>query len=346
MQDTTDGTATRKLQKVGGGTYTVSIPKEWATDQSLSAGDRVHLYPDGDGSLVVCRDDDGSAPASATVPVPTAAGQSTADADRTAADATDPFASVLAAAYAAGVERLTLTATDGFDEAHRRRVERLVRDRTGMRVTDATASAITVRTILDDDQVSVERTVVQLQFVALSLFRTAVDGVLTPSAIDGDRVADRREEATRLHSLVTRQFDRSLSRPSAAGNLAVDRSGAFDLYRTARALEGVARAAGAMAATVTDADGASLAPDGFRAAADATRLFVENATSAVVDDADVGTVQELYGEGDAVAETIDALDPATVDGDRRDVVTALVEAHRHGESIADVAHQATLRRGP
>ncbi|WP_044957453.1 AbrB/MazE/SpoVT family DNA-binding domain-containing protein, partial [Halarchaeum acidiphilum] len=44
---------TRKLQKVGGGTYTVSIPKAWATAHHLEAGAPVHVYPHDDGTLVV-----------------------------------------------------------------------------------------------------------------------------------------------------------------------------------------------------------------------------------------------------------------------------------------------------
>jgi len=44
---------TRKLQQVGGGTFTVSIPKEWATDHALEAGAEVHLYTHADGSVVV-----------------------------------------------------------------------------------------------------------------------------------------------------------------------------------------------------------------------------------------------------------------------------------------------------
>lgn len=39
---------TRKVQVTGGSTFTVSIPKEWATANDVSAGSTVEFYPEGD----------------------------------------------------------------------------------------------------------------------------------------------------------------------------------------------------------------------------------------------------------------------------------------------------------
>ena len=41
---------TRKVQVTGGSTYTVSLPKSWATDQGIEAGSEVEFYPE-EGSL-------------------------------------------------------------------------------------------------------------------------------------------------------------------------------------------------------------------------------------------------------------------------------------------------------
>jgi phosphate uptake regulator len=43
---------TRKLQRVGGGIFTVSVPKEWATEHQLEPGTEVHLYTHRHGSIV------------------------------------------------------------------------------------------------------------------------------------------------------------------------------------------------------------------------------------------------------------------------------------------------------
>jgi predicted acyl esterase len=39
---------TRKVQVTGGSTYTVSLPKDWATENDVSAGSAVALYPEDD----------------------------------------------------------------------------------------------------------------------------------------------------------------------------------------------------------------------------------------------------------------------------------------------------------
>jgi len=41
---------TRKIQIAGGTTYTVSLPKDWASDHGLEAGARVRVHPYEDGS--------------------------------------------------------------------------------------------------------------------------------------------------------------------------------------------------------------------------------------------------------------------------------------------------------
>ena len=44
---------TRKIQQVGGGTYTVSIPAQWAKEHDIEATSTAYLYTYRDGSLVV-----------------------------------------------------------------------------------------------------------------------------------------------------------------------------------------------------------------------------------------------------------------------------------------------------
>ncbi|ELY75364.1 phosphate uptake regulator PhoU, partial [Natrinema pallidum DSM 3751] len=43
---------TRKVQVTGGSTYTVSLPKTWATDNDVSAGTTVEFYPEDDALLL------------------------------------------------------------------------------------------------------------------------------------------------------------------------------------------------------------------------------------------------------------------------------------------------------
>jgi len=46
---------TRKVQVTGGSTYTVSIPKTWATENDVEAGTEIEFHPDGDSLFLTPR---------------------------------------------------------------------------------------------------------------------------------------------------------------------------------------------------------------------------------------------------------------------------------------------------
>ncbi|MFW5904410.1 MAG: AbrB/MazE/SpoVT family DNA-binding domain-containing protein, partial [Candidatus Saliniplasma sp.] len=43
----------RKVQKTGGSTFIVSLPKSWVREKEIEAGDSLILAPQDDGSIVV-----------------------------------------------------------------------------------------------------------------------------------------------------------------------------------------------------------------------------------------------------------------------------------------------------
>jgi len=49
---------TRKVQVTGGSTYTVSIPKTWATDNDVEAGTKIEFHPDGDSLFLTPRSEE------------------------------------------------------------------------------------------------------------------------------------------------------------------------------------------------------------------------------------------------------------------------------------------------
>ena len=93
---------TRKIQQVGGGTYTVSLPKEWATAADIEPGAVVALHSHIDGTLVVQTGvEEGD-----TDPLTLSVG----DADSACLERT------VRAAYAAGIDSLELDLADGVTE--------------------------------------------------------------------------------------------------------------------------------------------------------------------------------------------------------------------------------------
>ena len=325
---------TRKLQKVGGSTYTVSIPKRWALEHGLEAGDRIHLYTHRDGSLVVrsARKDGGDLTATSV------------EVERTSPEAVEQ---ALKATYAAGLEEIELVAAGAFSPGQRRAAGSLAKTLVGTQVVTVSEDRIAVRNALDPSNVSIQQSLIQLQFVALSMHRTATAAV---SAGAADRVTAREGEADRLCEMVTRHFNRSLTNFEELNRLGVGRRKLFERYLTARQLRRVARHAieiARVAERIDDAVCDETAAD-IESVADAVREVVEVATDAVLD-GETTTAHEALERHEPTVESIETIDRALFERAPDDayylsrVVDSLARTAESGEAIARIAVQSAVR---
>ena len=296
---------TRKLQQVGGGTYTVSIPKEWADDHAFEAGMELHLYSHADGSIVVrTTERDGGALDAVRIAV--------------AGSAPERVARALRAAHAAGFESVVLVPDeDGpgrFDDAQRRAARSVVRSLVGTDLVACRDDEITVQHLLDAGTVSVRQSVVQLEFTALSVHRTAMAAVLDGEG-DAEQVRERAAEADRLARMVRRHTTRSLTAFDELDRLGVSRTELFDYDATSRALARVADEAvrtvevgTALPAPLPEAVGTTVR----ETAADA-RETVEAATTAVLDEPDAAAAHAALDRRDETVATVEAATEALFD---------------------------------
>jgi phosphate uptake regulator len=323
----------RKVQQVGGGTYTVSLPREWAEESGVEAGAPVYLYAHRDGSLVVRRrerDDSDLAAVTATVEE-----SSTEAAERR-----------LRAAYAAGYKRITLAAADTFTGDQRRAVTAATRALTGIEVVETSSTEITIEGMLDAADVSVRQSVLQLRFVVTCMHEAAVDA-LVGDAGDPAHVRDRVDEVDRAVALLTRHFNRALSELSEVDDLGVDRQTLFHYYTTANCLEEVADNAVEIARVAQGLE-ADLPPDlvaTIESLAADTGSAVEDAADAVVNRADPETALDARTRVVERCRTEEAslhdADPAVASPASR-VLDRLARTAAAAGEVASVALQARL----
>jgi len=327
---------TRKLQKVGGSTYSVSLPKEWATDHHLEAGMPIHLYPHADGSLVVRSvQRDGGPLASTRCRLP----RLDDDAVRRA----------LYAAYAVGYDAVTLVPPDGeaFSDDECRLVRQLAETTLGLSVVEEADDRIAVESLLDASELSIRQSVTQLRFTALSMHRTAVDAFPDGDAMDLDR---RDDGADRLLGVVTRHLNRSLVDFGEVDRLEVPRTSLFDHYLAARELERVADGAvriGSLADRVDDPPPAAVLDD-VEALADASRAVVGTATTAVLDGSREAA-HEALDRRERLLDDLDALDRALAERSPPGayalsrLVSTLARTADCGGTVATVALRSSAR---
>lgn len=291
---------TRKVQQVGGGTYTVSIPVHWANEHGVGAGDTAYLYTHSDGSLVVRWDEREDSALAAT----------TVDLDGATAAAAE---GALDAAYTAGFKRIELQATDGLGDEQRRAVVDRARTLSGVDVTEADDSAVVVQGLLDAGDVSVRQSVLQLRFTALSMHERATTA-LGSSTADVQHVLGRTRESDRLARLVARQANRGLVDRAVLDDLGLSRRQLAEYALAARQLDRVAGAAAGVARRVLDCDRAVGEPVAaeLRDLGEAARGVVHDATDALVD-GDREAAQAARSTAGAVADEGERVERALVE---------------------------------
>ena len=326
---------TRKIQQVGGGTYTVSLPKEWADRADIEPGAAVALHTHIDGTLVV---QTGPESGESATPLSLSVGD------------TDPecLAHTLRAAYAAGIDSVELSAKAAFTDDQRRKIERITRDLTGVTVTESDPERMRVRSLLDAEEVSIPQSVRQLQFTALSAHRDATAAVTGPTTVEDPDARDN--QADRLYSMVDRYFQQGLDSLSVMDSLGLTQPDLFVHWVTARELERVADHAQriAVVANRLDTPVEGELAEAFDGLADRTRTAVREAVGGIVDGADAATVQAVIDDCDRLRADLDALDRRLFETDGApyrltNALDALGRTTDSAESIATLALRSLLR---
>ncbi|WIV67483.1 phosphate uptake regulator PhoU [Natrialbaceae archaeon AArc-T1-2] len=214
---------TRKVQVTGGSTYTVSLPKSWATENDVSAGTTVEFYPEDDALLLT--------PTSDT------------ERQRGTLDVSDLEGERLTRAvmtmYVSGFDVIALEAgriTTDQRSAIRDATQGLV----GVEVLEETTDSVVIQDLLDSSELSIVNAVSRMRLIANSMLADALRALIENDDDIARDVIDRDDDVDRLWLVVSRIFRATLRSPRAAEELGVSREDCFDYHSSARQLERVA----------------------------------------------------------------------------------------------------------
>jgi phosphate uptake regulator len=331
---------TRKVQLSGGTTYTVSLPKSWATEHGIGTGSVLSLHPNGDGSLLV----------------ETTAERDADDRTTTVDVSTDDDETIkrrVRAIHAVGFDEATLLDTTGHPPERRQVVERALSGLSGFELLEATDHRMRLTNLIDADNVDVRKSTLRLRLVMLAMHRDAVSALVDHDVDLARQVIDRDEEADKLFAMVTRHFRRSLYDLHEVEKLGLSREELFEFYYVARQFERVADHAEKVAEFVLDPD--ATVPDDYadriEALADDARAVVDDAADAVLTGAGVEAAAAALAARDDLRDRIEALDRDLYDHDDAGeayVLGLLLDSLRrtadYGGNVAAVAVQQATRR--
>jgi phosphate uptake regulator len=211
------------VQVTGGSTYTVSIPKDWATDNGVSAGSEVAFYPEGDSLFMTPRTGDDRT--EGTLDVGDLAGEELVRAVMTM--------------YVSGFDIIALE-SGRITTDQRRTIRQATQSLVGLEVLEETRDRVVIRDLLDSSELSINNAVTRMRLIALSMLEDAVTALVDLDEDLARDVIQRDDDVDRLWMVVSRIFRATLRSPRAAEELGVTREACFDYQSAARQLERIA----------------------------------------------------------------------------------------------------------
>jgi phosphate uptake regulator len=324
---------TRKVQVTGGSTFTVSIPKEWATANGVEAGSRVEFHPEGESLVLTPTTDDERTEGSIDI--------SGLDGEE--------LRRVVMTMYVSGFDVITFLG-DRITTSQRRTVREATQSLVGLEVLEETSDRVVVRDLLDSSELSIHNAVDRMRLISASMLEDAVTALAADDPDLAQDVIQRDDDVDRLYLVVSRIFRSTLRSPKAIVELGLPRESCFDYHSSARQLERIADHATKIAHLSLELDGTP--PENVVESLQELRTdaadVIEDATAALVaEDADEATrlantarerVRELDGRAREVDELLRELDPARAQMLGL-IVDSLSRAADYGGNIAETALQ-------
>ncbi|MGM0590402.1 MAG: PhoU domain-containing protein [Halobacteriota archaeon] len=211
---------TRKVQVTGGSTYTVSIPKDWATENDVSAGSKVEFYPEGDSLFMTPHTEDERT--EGTLDITDLGG--------------DELTRAVMTMYVSGFDIMALESTR-ISTDQRRTIREATQSLVGLEVLEETRDRVVIRDLLDSSELSIYNAVTRMRLIALSMLEDAMTALVELDEDMARDVIQRDDDVDRLWMVVSRIFRATLRTPKAADELGLPREVCFDYHSSARQLE-------------------------------------------------------------------------------------------------------------
>jgi phosphate uptake regulator len=323
---------TRKVQVTGGSTFTVSLPKDWATENGVSGGSVVEFHPEDDALLLTPRREEEKVEGTL---------------DISGLEGHDLIRAVVTM-YVSGFDIITLKSSR-VTAAQRRTIRDAVQSLVGLEVIGETSERVRLQDLLDSSELSLHNAITRMRLVATTMLADSVTALVEN---DDDLAADvvqRDDDVDRLWSMVSRVFRSVLRDPRAAADVGLGRETCFDYHSSARQLERVADHATKIATHARELDEV---PEDAAAALQELHVAAEEVVETAMDALLENDSERATGMANDARHRIEAINPLAreVDALIREldpqraqslglVVDSLTRAGDYGGNIAETALQ-------
>lgn len=187
----------RKVQRVGSGSLSVSLPKSWTTSNNVKPGSTLHFSPLADGGIALRPHPEMGRPISKPL-------DHTLHADR----ATRPgmLAKMLVGCYVMGHERIHVVASDRLSELHQKEIQELTRRTLGLSVIDEDERTHLLHVSVDLKKIRLSKLQKRLSDIITLLYPKALEAAARKMDVDFGEFTDLEREVNQHYWLALRSL--------------------------------------------------------------------------------------------------------------------------------------------
>jgi len=184
----------RKIQKVGTSTLTISLPRSWATGRNLKKGDQVFLIEEGETLKVV--------PASSIQDRRRAAEEYIIDADL--CEGSSMLEEIIVGCYVLGRERFTVKSSTRLKSEYTEVTRRASRKLMGLGIIEETASKIVLQCSIEPTKYPIDALLKRLFNLGSTMLDEAVEALITRDKRLAQDAVKREDDADMMYWLIVR----------------------------------------------------------------------------------------------------------------------------------------------
>lgn len=215
----------RKIQKTGLSTLTISLPKDWANERGLKAGDSVSVKTLPDGTLSI----------DPTMERKERQSRKTFIIDKS--EPADHLIRKLIGAYLAGHDIIEVKSIERIPLELKRTVKEFSRMVIGPEVIEETSDAIVLHDLSDPTELPQQKCVKRMHLIVDSMHSDAIIAFESKDTSLARDVIDRDSEVDRLYWMVTKQYNMMIEDRNLAERIGVDAYEGISYVLLARVLE-------------------------------------------------------------------------------------------------------------
>ncbi len=176
----------RKLQMIGGKTYAVTLPKEWAKNAGIAPKD-VMFIEEKDSETLILK---------------TSQSTDTCNIDRiflNTDDYKENLAQVFFASYYLGIETIVIHCPKGFNTKTKNTLKKALSQMSGTEITYEDKNKIKIKTLLDHTRLTLNQIFIRIRYIISELIDNLINS-------DYEAMEDNENEIDRLYNLANKKI--------------------------------------------------------------------------------------------------------------------------------------------